>query len=139
MADNKTLPTEASVTAFLNQQKEEGRKADCLHLANHITELTGMPARMWGNAIVGFGNYHYKYPSGREGDAPLVAFSPRKAAITVYLAADFPNRAALLNRLGKHKASGGCVHIQYLKEIDLKVLDQLIRLSMQQIREQYPD
>lgn len=87
---------------------------------------TGLEAKMWGHAIVGFGSYHYKYESGREGDAPLIAFSPRKAAITLYLATGFAKRDVWLQQIGKYKAEGGCVYVKKLSDINEDILKLLI-------------
>ena len=90
---------------------------------------------MWGPAIVGFGSYHYKYESGREGDAPLVGFSPRKDALTLYLSSDFPERETLLTQLGKHKTGKGCVYIKKLSDVNLDVLQALISHAFQYMQQ----
>jgi hypothetical protein len=108
MAELKTKPTSASVTDFLAAIPDEARRADCLTLLGLMKRATGAEARMWGASIVGFGNYHYKYASGREGDWFVIGFAPRKQDLTVYLMGGFDRHAALMRRLGKHKAGRAC-------------------------------
>jgi hypothetical protein len=131
--ENKTKETKDSVSAFIGKVKDKQRKADCEKIVKIYTEETGFPAKMWGTAIVGFGSYHYKYESGREGDAPLGAFSPRASSIVFYLTdvKDF------LPKLGTHKASGGCIHIKKLEDIDVKVLKKMITHSMKNYKKLY--
>ncbi|MEO3403916.1 DUF1801 domain-containing protein [Mucilaginibacter sp. CAU 1740] len=123
---NKTTENEASVADFINTVAEETKRADCFTLVELMETASSHPAKMWGPAIVGFGSYHYKYESGREGDAPLIAFSPRKSSLTLYLAG-FDGKEQLLQKLGKHKQSGGCTHIVKLSDVDMAVLKQLLR------------
>ncbi len=125
MADNKTKVTGASVDSYFSSIKDPERRKDCEAVAKLLHKATGDAPKMWGSSIVGFGSYHYKYASGREGDSCLVGFSSRASDITVYLSAEFPGRAKLLPKLGKHKAKGGCVHIRRLSDIDPKVLEEL--------------
>jgi len=119
MSQNKTTENDLSVTDFLNTVTDEIKRADCFNLSAIITETTGFKAKMWGNAIVGFGSYHYKYESGREGDAPLVGFSPRKEAISLYLSSQFKDREALLAKFGKHKTAKACVYVKKMSDIDV--------------------
>ena len=130
MAKNKTIETKNSVAGFLKAITDVKKSKDCSTLANLVTKNTGFEAKMWGPGIVGFGSYHYKYESGREGDAPLVAFAPRANAITLYLGSDFEKREELLSKFGKHKLSGGCIHIQKLEDIDTGILIKLIKNSI---------
>ncbi|UOE50667.1 DUF1801 domain-containing protein [Mucilaginibacter sp. SMC90] len=125
---NKTIETEASVSDFINTVADETKRADCFKLAQLMEKASGYKAKMWGPAIVGFGSYHYKYDSGREGDAPLIAFSPRKSSLTLYLPG-FGDKEQLLQKLGKHKQSGGCTHIAKLTDVDATVLTQLLDQS----------
>ena len=122
---NKTTETVASVSDFINTIADEAKRADSFKLTALMEEASGHKAKMWGPAIVGFGSYHYKYESGREGDAPLIAFSPRKNSLTLYLP-DFESKEQLLQKLGKHKQSGGCTHIIKLTDVDNTVLKQLL-------------
>lgn len=126
MATNKTVATKASVQSYLSAIGDEGRRKDCEALAILMTKATKEKPTMWGPSIVGFGSYHYKYESGREGDSCLAGFSSRKSDITVYLVASFPGQEQLLAKLGKHKMSGGCLHIRHLSDVDLKVLEKLV-------------
>ena len=126
MAKNKTTETDISVTDFVNALKGETKRADSFRLIELIRNITKLEAKMWGKSIIGFGSYHYKYESGHEGDSPLVGFSPRAAALTLYIPA-FEIREPFLEKLGKHKTSKGCVYIAKLEDIDLAVLEQMIR------------
>jgi hypothetical protein len=130
MAELKTKPTSASVTDFLAAIPDEARRADCLTLLGLMKRATGAEARMWGASIVGFGNYHYKYASGREGDWFVIGFAPRKQDLTVYLMGGFDRHAALMRRLGKHKTGRACLYIRRLADVDLAVLKELIRVSV---------
>ncbi|MBP7570207.1 MAG: DUF1801 domain-containing protein [Acidobacteria bacterium] len=129
MAENKTRPTRQSVASFLRALPEE-RRADCRILADMMKELTGADGRMWGSAIVGFGDYHYKYASGREGDWFLTGFSPRKNDLTVYVMAGLDGYAEQLARLGKHKAGKSCLYLKRLADIDLGVLRAILADSI---------
>jgi len=135
---NKTTENTASVADFIDTIDNEAKRDDSRELVQIITGQTGLEARMWGPAIVGFGSYHYKYESGREGDAPLVGFSPRVNAISLYLAADFPGREELLPKLGKHKASVACIYIKKLADVDVEVLKEMVSRSVKYISEMYP-
>jgi hypothetical protein len=131
MAENKTKPTKVSVAKFIAAVPDEGRRQDCRSLMKVMRAVTGKPAVMWGPGMVGYGNYHYKYASGREGDWFLVGFAPKKSALTVYLMAGFAESVPLLKRLGKFKKSGGsCLYITRLSDIDLEVLEEMIRRSV---------
>lgn len=138
MAQNKTTENELSVTDFINTVPDETKRTDCFALSHIITETTGFNAKMWGTAIVGFGSYHYKYESGREGDAPLVGFSPRKAAIALYLSAHFKNRDELLARFGKHKTAKACIYVKKMSDIDIPVLREMILNSVAHTSNLYP-
>ncbi|GAA4209605.1 hypothetical protein GCM10022289_35400 [Pedobacter jeongneungensis] len=138
MAQNKTTENDLSVTDFLNTITDGNKRKDCFILLDIIAETTGFKAKMWGHAIVGFGSYHYKYESGREGDAPLAGFSPRKDAISLYLSPEFKNREELLSRFGKHKSAKACVYIKKLSDIDVEVLKEMVSNSVAQIKEMYP-
>lgn len=137
MAKNKTTETKASVAGFLKTVKDENKRKDCLAIIELIAEHTGLEPKMWGSAIVGFGSYHYKYESGREGDAPLVGLSPRANAITLYLS-NVKTKEDLLKKFGKHKIGGGCVYIQKLEDIDTKVLFKLVDHSIKHLQSTYP-
>ena len=126
MAKNKTKETDASVDSYLAATQDETRRNDCEALAKLMARATKYPPKMWGSSIVGFGSYHYKYESGREGDICLVGFSSRKGDISLYGLNAAPSHEALIPKLGRHKAGKGCLYIRSLSEIDLKVLEQLV-------------
>jgi hypothetical protein len=126
MAENKTKVTEASVASYLAAIQDETRRKECEALAKVMAKATKQPAKMWGSSIVGFGSYHYRYESGREGDICVVGFSSRKSDITLYGLKAAPRQEELLPKLGKHKTGKGCVYIKRLSDIDLKVLETLI-------------
>lgn len=138
MAKNKTIQTQASVTGFLSKIKDEKRQRECLAIINLLSKQTGLDPKMWGTSIVGFGNYHYKYDSGHEGDAPLVAIASRANAIVFYLSANFEKRDELLAKFGKHKAAKGCVYIQKLEDIDTGILARMVKNHLAHIKKLYP-
>ena len=135
MAELKTRPTDASVEAFVQSVADEARRADCLAVLRLMKAVTGAEPRMWGGSIVGFGQYHYRYASGREGDWFLVGFSPRKNDLTLYIMAGFEQYEALLARLGKFKLGKSCLYIKRLADVDTGVLKELIAASVQHMRE----
>lgn len=126
MAENKTKATKASVADYLRAIEDDTRRKDCQALAQLMSKATKEPAAMWGPSIVGFGSYHYKYDSGREGDMCLVGFSSRKGDISLYGLAAAPDAQGLLARLGKHKSGKGCVYIKMLADLDQGVLAELV-------------
>jgi hypothetical protein len=128
----KTRQTDASVDDFLNSF-EEDRRTDCFRVLEIFKKVTGDKPKMWGTAIVGFGNRMIKYADGRELDWPVSAFAPRKGNITFYVLNSSPERPKLLEKLGKYKASGGCLHIKRLSDVDEKVLADLIRASVKTV------
>jgi hypothetical protein len=139
MAELKTRPTDASVEDFIAAVDGEERRADCRTLVDLMRRVTGAEPMMWGPSIVGFGTYHYRYASGREGDWMLAGFSPRKRELTVYVMAGFSGADETLARLGKHRASSGsCLYIKRLSDIDIDVLEELVRASIDHLRSTYP-
>lgn len=138
MAEQKTKPTEQTVTSFLETVPDEKVKKDCFDLVQLMEKATGFPAKMWGTSIIGFGQYHYKYESGHEGDSCLAGFSPRKQNISLYVMGS-DNRPALLEKLGKHKAAKGCLYIKRLSDIDQQVLERLVKDSVAYLQEKYPN
>ena len=136
--ENKTKENEASVEAFLNGIEDEQRRKDCQAVAKLMQQVTKQKPKMWGSAIVGFGSYHYKYASGREGDSPLTGFSPRKQNLTLYIVAGFDDYEALMKKLGKHKTGKVCLYINKLSEIDVAVLKQLIQKSVEHMKKTNP-
>lgn len=134
---NKTLPTSASVEAYLDAITDPVRRQDCEALVAIMKRLAGAPPVMWGSSIVGFGSYHYRYDSGREGDAPLLGFSSRKGDISVYLSCDDPPLQAMRDRLGKHKMGKACLYLRRLDDVDQAVLEEMVAHSAAVTRERY--
>ena len=134
MAKNKTQKTEINVADFIATLTDDVKKADSLTLINLIKKRIKTEPKMWGSSIIGFGEYHYVYNSGHEGDAPIVAFSPRATALTLYLSENLENREELLLKLGKHKASKGCIYIKKLGDIKVEILDEMIQRHIEQVR-----
>ncbi|MFC3562130.1 DUF1801 domain-containing protein [Pedobacter jamesrossensis] len=137
MAQNKTTENESSVTSFLNTVTDEEKRNDSFELIKIFEEASSFKAKMWGNAIVGFGSYHYKYESGREGDAPLAGFSPRKDSFALYISLQIKDREELLAEFGKHKTGKSCVYIKKLSDVDVHILKKMIINSIKQIKSLY--
>jgi len=137
MAENKTKPTKVSVPAFLKKTAKGRQLEDSQELVKLFTELTGEPAKMWGPSIVGFGSYHYVYESGREGDAPLVAFSPRKPKTVLYITSCLDSDEWKAE-LAKLKIPSGCIYVKTLDEIDRGVLRKVAKASIAALRKRYP-
>jgi hypothetical protein len=133
-AQPKTRPTDASVEDFLNTMTDERKREDSFTVMQLMTKLSGDPAVMWGSAIVGFGSSMMKYANGSQLSWPEIGFSPRKAALTLYLANDFAEYDELLGKLGKHSKSKACLYIKRLADVDAKVLSQLIKASLKHTR-----
>jgi hypothetical protein len=138
MAEPKTKPTERPVEDFLKQVADEQVRDDCFAIVKLMKKVTGEKPRMWGPGIVGFGQYHYKYDSGHEGDSCLAGFSPRKQNITLYVMPGADNHPDLLKKLGKHKAGKGCIYIKKLEDIDMDVLEKLVAQSVKILQKKYP-
>ena len=134
MAELKTKPHDASVDDFLNSIPEEGKRTDAFAIMKLMKQVTRKKPKMWGPSIVGFGEYHYKYDSGREGDWFLTGFSPRKQNLTLYIMSGFARYATLMKRLGKYKIGKSCLYIKRLDDIDVTVLKELIRLSAEHVK-----
>ena len=137
MAENKTKATDASVDAYLAAITDPVRRADCEALAALMSRVAKAAPAMWGTAIVGFGSYHYVYDSGREGDSCVVGFSSRKNDISLYLQGLSEGQDALLAKLGKHKADGGCLHIKQMDDVDAKVLEKLVANAVAHVRKKH--
>ena len=135
-AQTKTTETENSVAAFVKTITDKQRQADCKTIIDIMEKQSGCPAKMWGSAIIGFGNYHYVYESGREGDAPSVGFSPRKNEFALYIA-NFDAKEALLKNFGKHKTAKACVYIKTLADINTEILKKLITGSIKHYKAKY--
>jgi hypothetical protein len=137
VAANKTQPTQLSVKAFIDAIADQAKRADAKLLIKLMQDATGEKPKMWGQSIIGFGAYHYTYDSGREGDMPLVGFSPRKAATVLYnVSAN--NVEELFTKLGKHTTGKGCLYIKKLSDVDQKVLEAMIANSIAATRARYP-
>jgi hypothetical protein len=134
---NKTTQTEVSVKDFINKGADEQKRKDSFEIVKIMESQTGFKAKMWGPSIIGFGVYHYKYETGREGDAPLVAFSPRKAAIALYLGCEVEKKEKFLEKLGKYKGDKGCIYIKKLSDINTDVLKELIDASVKYYKDKY--
>ncbi len=133
MAELKTKVNDLSVTEFLDGVTDTIRRQDCYTILNLMEEVTGYEPKMWGDSIVGFGSYHYRYASGREGDMPLTGFSPRKQNLTIYIMSGFEHYELLMAKLGKFKTGKTCLYINTVADIDLLVLRELVTESVRQI------
>jgi len=134
MAEMKTKPTNESVEKFLNRVSDEERRADCFAVAKIMEEITGEKPKMWGPSIVGFGSYHYKYASGREGDWPITGFSPRKKDLTLYLMMGYEKYKDLLEKLGKHSGGKSCLYINRLSDVHVPTLKKVIKASVKDLK-----
>ena len=137
MAENKTRQTSASVTAFLGGIDDLRKRSDAKKIAAMMRRATGKRAKMWGPSIVGYGKYHYKYASGREGDWMVTGFSPRKQNLVVYIIPGFGPFGRLMKKLGKYKTGKSCLYINTLDDVDEVVLEELITRSVTYMREKY--
>lgn len=138
MAGNKTVETDLDVTAFLKGVADPKQRADADVLLEMMSNASGEPPKMWGPSIVGFGSYHYRYDSGREGDMCRIGFSPRKGKTVIYVIDGFPAHAELLAKLGKHKTGQSCLYINRLSDVDTGILDKLVKASLVEMDRRYP-
>lgn len=137
MAELKTKQNDRSVERFLESIEDDRQRQDARELCTLMADVTGEEPRMWGGNIVGFGSYHYRYESGREGDWFLTGFSPRKQSLSLYIMAGFEQYEALMDRLGKHKTGKSCLYVKRLDDVDRGVLRLLIEASVRAMRERY--
>ncbi len=138
MAKNKTAPTNTDVNAFINSFADsEQKRKDSIELVKLMREVSGHDPAMWGPSIIGFGKYHYKYDSGHEGDAPLVGFSPRKAAISLYVFTGLQEHEPLLKDLGKFTMGKACIYVKKLSDIDQQQLKKLMKETIRFLNERY--
>ncbi len=138
MAKNKTAPTGVNVVQFIDDFADtEQKKQDSYELLKIMKKISGCEPKMWGPSIIGFGRYHYKYPSGHEGDAPLIGFSPRKTAISLYVFTGLDEHANLLENLGKFKKGRACIYVKKLADIDQKQLKMLMKKTIKYLDEKY--
>jgi len=135
--DNKTKARSAEATAFIDAQTNEQHRHDGVALLSLLEEITGEKPQMWGASMVGFGSYHYKYDSGREGDMFITGFAPRKQNLTIYIMSGFEQHAELMKKLGKYKLGKSCLYIKKLEDIDLGVLRKLIKESVKYMKNKY--
>jgi hypothetical protein len=139
MYELKTKVNDNNIVEFIEKVENPRKKEEAYRLLEIFTETTGLEAKMWGDSMIGFGSYHYKYASGHEGEAFLTGFSPRKAKVTLYLNLWEPQSEILLKEIGKHTRGKGCVYINKLSDIDTEVLKKLIILSIKSAKERYPE
>ena len=139
MAGNKTTENDDDVDAYLATVEDEKKRADSLVLKEMMERVSGEPAKMWGGSIVGFGRYHYKYDSGREGDFMLTGFAPRKQQLTLYIMPGFDPYQERLAKLGKHKTARSCLYIKRLSDVDTDVLEEIVADSIERMRLKYPE
>ncbi|MEX0900101.1 MAG: DUF1801 domain-containing protein [Gammaproteobacteria bacterium] len=137
MAELKTKPGNTSVDGFLNAITDETRRQDCFTVMRLMKAVTRSEPRLWGGTMVGFGSYHYKYESGREGDWFLTGFAPRKQNLTLYVMAGFDRYPTLLAKLGKYKTGKSCLYVKRLADIDLDVLKDLVAASVKHMKTTY--
>jgi hypothetical protein len=137
MAELKTKVNDASVDKFLRGVTDETKREDSYKIVAMMKKATQAEPKMWGTSIIGFGDYHYKYESGREGDYFLTGFSPRKQNLTLYILGGFDEHEELLNKLGKYSLGKGCLYIKKLEDVDTKVLNELVRRSVKKIAKAY--
>ena len=137
MAENKTKATAADVDVHLASVENEAVRADCRALVKLMVKWTKEQPKMWGPSIVGFGSYHYKYESGREGDSCATGFAVRKNEIAIYLVAEGTDQPRLLGQLGKHKMRKSCLYVKRLSEIDIGVLEKLVKGSLAELHRRY--
>ena len=133
MAELKTQKNDADVAAFLDGIENEKRRNDCRAVVELMADATGEPPAMWGDSIIGFGSYHYRYPTGREGDWMATGVAPRKQSLTVYIQTGFQRHAALMERLGRYTTGKSCLYIKRLEDVDLDVLRELVRDSFARV------
>lgn len=137
MAEQKTKPSDQSVSGFLDKIADETRRAECYAILDMMKRVTKTEPKIWGTGLVGFGTYHYKYESGHEGDCFVTGFAPRKAALTLYITAGVERFPKLLAKLGKHKAGKGCLYIKNLDDVNLSVLEDLVKQSVEHTKATY--
>jgi len=135
MAELKTVKNDQPVDLFLQKVEDPNKRQDSYTILEMMETITGEKAKMWGDSLVGFGDLHYKYASGREGDWMLTAFSPRKQNLTLYIMSGFDQHAEILARLGKYKTGKGCLYINRLSDVDQNVLRELIQKSVNFLKE----
>lgn len=139
MAEQKTKPNDQNVNAFLDKIADETRRIECYAILDMMKRVTKAEPKIWGTGLVGFGNYHYKYASGHEGDCFVTGFAPRKGALTLYITAGIERFPKLLAKLGKHKTGKSCLYIKTLDDVNLSVLEDLVKQSVEHTRAAYKE
>ena len=139
MAKNKTIPTDADVSNYIATVENPQQREDSKCLVRLLQEITGESPYMWGPSIIGFGSYHYKYASGHEGDAPLLGFSPRKTATSLYIYSETEENKKLLLSLGKYKMGKVCIYVKKLSDVDESVMRKIAENSIHYIQKRYPN
>lgn len=134
---NKTVATDQDVREFINSVENDTKRSDSLELLELMAEVSNEPAVMWGSSLIGFGQYHYKYASGREGDFFITGFSPRKQALTIYIMPGFSSYDKIMAKLGKYKTGKSCLYVKKLDDIDRNLLRDLVSQSVDYMRKQY--
>lgn len=137
-AQNKTLGTDASVDDFLSTITPEKKQLDSQALDALFRRITGWNPVMWGPSMIGYGSYHYRYESGREGDFLATGFAPRKANLSIHIMPGYQDYSAILDRLGKHKIGKSCLYLNKLADVDMDVLEELIRTGLDDLAKKYP-
>ena len=137
MAELKTKPNDASVLGFLATIQDEKKRDDCHEIMNMMEEVSGEQPKMWGKSIIGYGTYHYKYASGREGDWMRIAFAPRKQNLTLYLLSGVESHPELLEKIGKYKNGKSCFYINKLDDVDRDILKKLMKASLDHLKKEY--
>jgi hypothetical protein len=137
MAKNKTIETTNSISGFINSVENEQQRNDSIRLIEMMQDISGCEPRLWGASIIGFGSYHYKYASGHEGDAPLIGFSPRKSATSLYVYSNPEASEHLLQKLGKYKMGKACIYIKKISDIDEQILKQIARNTIAFLTKRY--
>ena len=137
MPEQKTKPNDQSVTGFLDKIADETRRTECYAILDMMKRVTKTEPKIWGTGLVGFGNYHYRYQSGHEGDCFITGFASRKEALTLYITAGVERFPKLLAKLGKHKAGKGCLYIKSLDDVNLSVLEDLVKQSVEHTKATY--
>lgn len=138
MSDNKTAPTGIAPQSFLQTVEPMRRRQDGERLLRFFTEVTGYAAKMWGPSIIGFGHYRYRYKSGRSGEYIATGFSPRKAALSIYIMPGYQDYSEMLGRLGKHKLGKSCLYVKQLDDIDMAVLQELVQAGLRDLNDLWP-
>lgn len=138
MSENKNKPTTIKPEAFIEANADAGRREECQLLLKMMSRITGEPPRMWGDSMIGFGQYHYKYESGREGDFFLTGFAPRKQSLSIYIMPGLAQYEGLMAQLGKYKTGVSCLYVKRLADVDLQILESLISASVEWMRSNYP-